>query len=198
MRGELHRPVVGRWRGRSEVRLSGDRGTTSGGGVTNRRIGGRVLLSGGGTRLVLRASSGDGTMRVGCAAFPSEASARRRATPTRNPPVLSATEFRRTPAAAQHRLEEELAPAASRSLVRPATQAAPGDPKERQPSLRPTDPDTHPPLSPGAGLSPRKLSDGRTGAPRQNTQARLSAARFHQGPPSQPDRIRSKQCLAPG
>jgi len=53
-----------------------------------------------------------------------------------------------------------------------------GDPEERQSSLRPTDPDTHPPLSPGAGeCLPESLE--RVGVvPLVKTLKRGSAARF--------------------
>ncbi len=180
MRRKLHRPVVGgrrsgggfRWgfgSGGRDFWAWWDRGW-------DRGIGGRVLSSDGGARLVLRASSGEGTMRPALRSLPLRSLRTAPTTPIRHHPpdiprrsitglstsrsspsvpilIRSHSFYLRQPNVSWKGRRRRRFQKAWRDPQRKQHRS---DPKERQPSLRPPDPDTHPPLSPGAeNVSPK-------------------------------------------
>ena len=183
MRRKLHRPVVGgRWGGSGFRRgfrgwRSDDFGRKD--WCRDRRIGGRVLLSGGGGRLVLRASSGTGLERFLLRGLALRSLRTAPATPTRHHPpdvpfglwLRASVRNQVSPAPRNPRSRSSFNPwqaniGGKRSRRRRLQKARRnsqrkqhrGDPKDRQPSLRPPDPDTHPSLSPGArNVSPKAL-----------------------------------------
>jgi hypothetical protein len=181
VRRKLHRPVVGRRRGGSGFRRGfgtcwrdhfGRRD-----GFRDRPGGGRVLSSGRGARLVLRASSGGGTMRSAPRSLPLRSLRTAPITPTRHhPPETPLSPWVRASARSPasrgprsprgrssfHLRQPNVGGKRSRrrrlqkARCNPQREQHRRDPKDRQPSLRPPDPDTHPPLSPGAeDVSPK-------------------------------------------
>ena len=190
MRRKLHRAVIGRggrwsWFRRGfGTRERDDFGRRD--GCRDRRIGGRVLSPGGGGRLVLRSSSGTGLERFPLRGLALRSLRTAPATPTRHHPpdvslgawlgasVRSWTAKRRR----DHRIRTSFHARqanVSRKRIRrrrlqeagpnPKRQQQYGNSKERQSSLRPTDPDTHPWLSPQLwNVFPNAIAD-KTGTP---------------------------------
>jgi hypothetical protein len=173
VRRKLHGPVVGGRRGRSGFRRG--LGTCwrddfgGGDGFRDRPDGGRVLSSGGGGRLVLRSSSGTGSVRVLLRSLALRRLRTAPTTPTRHhPPEVPLCPWAR--AAFRSRVLRQLRDrrigtsfharqaniGRKRSRRRRLQKAGANTErqqysshsKERQSSLRPTDPDTHPRLSP--------------------------------------------------
>ena len=186
MRGKLHRPVVGGWRGWSRFRRGFGRRRRSGFGRRDRCrvrwIGGRVLSSGGGPRLVLRASSGDGTVRSALRSLPLRSLRTAPRTPTRHHRLGTSFNPRQSNVSRKRSRRRRL----QKARCDPQREQHCGNSKERQPSLRPTDPDTHPPLSPGAGNVSPKLLREREDDPWSKHSSAAPAARFDQGSSSRP------------
>ena len=183
MRRKLHRPVVGgRWSRRGFGWRSWSWGRDFFGwrdGRRDRGSGGRVLSPGGGARLVLRAAPGAGTMRPQFRSLALRSLRTAPNTTTRHhppdiphwPTVCSSTSKSSPRPPSSTRFRGSFNPrqpnvGGKRSRRRRLQQARCNpqrkqhhdDPKERQPSSRPPDPDTHPPLSAGVGdVSPKAL-----------------------------------------
>ncbi len=184
MRRKLHGPVVGRNWGGSD-RWQGFRCRDRG---RDRRSGGRVLSPGGGARLVLRAASGAGTLRLALRSLALRSLRTAPTTPTRhhppetrpipsNPPSEPRPRSRGLSSFTKSRrgsFSVRQTNVGGKRRWRRRRQQAWGDPKRQQnssrghehhPSLRPPDPDTHPRLS----LCPQVVSPetmaGRVGRP---------------------------------
>jgi hypothetical protein len=186
VRRKLHRPVVGGRRDGSGFRRQFRRRWRN--GFRDRASGGRVLSSGGGVQLVLRASSGDGTTRTALRRLPLRSLRTAPNTPTRHHRPGTSFNPRQPNVSWKWRRRWRLQKAWCNSQRKQHR----SDPKERQPSSRPPDPDTHPPLSPGPRIISPKLLRWRVGCPWSKHSSAAPAARFDQGhPPPKPTGIRS-------
>ena len=191
MRRKLHRAVIGRGGGGSGFRRGfGGWGRDGFGwrdGFRDRPDGGRVLSSGGGGRLVLRSSSGTGPKRVLLRNLAHRRLRTAPTTPTRHHPldvplgprVRASDGSRAFPPLRNRRIgtsfhARQANIGRKRSWRRRLQEAGAdserqqqsGNSKERQSSLRPTDPDTHPQLSPDPGdVSPNAIPPHRSRGP---------------------------------